>query len=238
MPTPERAWEVLSRRDAVMLLTTAAVGRVVFTAAGLPAVVPVTFAVSGDAVVMRTTVGSRLAHAAGRGVLAFEADEVDRVARTAWSVVVVGTADSRHRRQGTGSHRGTRRALRPRRSPGDLAVADDGGDRPTGHRRATVSPQATDRRTAPESTGCQLLALCARLAAGPASRRSPPSRRAPVPHPLQATSVLNSGRTARGSAPAITSSRALRRPVRASRAVAASPRQHVGRGEYSCRHSA
>ena len=93
MPTPDRAWEVLSRRDAVMLLTTAAVGRVVFTAAGLPAVVPVTFAVSGDAVVMRTTVGSRLAHAAGRGVLAFEADEVDRVARTAWSVVVVGMAE-------------------------------------------------------------------------------------------------------------------------------------------------
>lgn len=85
--------ETLSNRDAVALLASAAVGRVVFTVAALPAVVPITFAVHGDAVVMRTGADTRLASAADGGVLAFEADDVDPVARRGWSVVVTGIAE-------------------------------------------------------------------------------------------------------------------------------------------------
>ena len=75
------------------MLSRAVVGRVVFTLSALPAVVPVTFGVLGDALVLRTSEGTRLAAAADGGVLAFEADEIDSVARTGWSVVVTGIAE-------------------------------------------------------------------------------------------------------------------------------------------------
>lgn len=87
-----RSLEVLSHRECLQLLTGAQLGRVVFTVAALPAVVPVTFAVDDDAVVMCTAAETRLAAAADRGVLALEVDEVDPVSRTGWSVVVTGVA--------------------------------------------------------------------------------------------------------------------------------------------------
>ncbi len=88
-----RSLQALSRRESIELLSGQLVGRVVFTQSALPAVVPVTFAVLHDAVVLRTAEGTRLAAAADRGVLAFEADEIDPVARTGWSVVVTGIAE-------------------------------------------------------------------------------------------------------------------------------------------------
>lgn len=88
-----RSLESVSRRDSIELLSSVVVGRVVFTHSALPAVVPVTFAVLDDAVVLRTSAGTRLAAAADRGVLALEADGIDPVARTGWSVVVTGLAE-------------------------------------------------------------------------------------------------------------------------------------------------
>ncbi|HEX4699229.1 MAG TPA: pyridoxamine 5'-phosphate oxidase family protein [Actinomycetes bacterium] len=85
--------ELLSRSECVRLLTGAQVGRVVLTAGALPAVVPVTFAVLDDAVVMCTASDTRLAAAADGGMLAFEIDEVDLPSRTGWSVVVTGVAE-------------------------------------------------------------------------------------------------------------------------------------------------
>lgn len=87
-----RSLELLSHHECVQLLTGAQVGRVVFTMAALPAVVPVTFAVHEDAVVMCTAAETRLAAAADGGVLAFEIDELDPRTRTGWSVVVTGVA--------------------------------------------------------------------------------------------------------------------------------------------------
>lgn len=89
----ERSLEAMSHRESIAMLAGASVGRVVFTVAALPAIVPVTFAVYGDAIVMRTSAGTRLALAADHGVLAFEADDVDAVTRTGWSVVVTGIAE-------------------------------------------------------------------------------------------------------------------------------------------------
>jgi len=93
MSLEPKALESISRREAVELLSTAVVGRMVFTNAALPAVVPVTFAVHDEAVVLRTAAYTRLAAAADGGVVALEADDVDRVSRTGWSVVVTGVAE-------------------------------------------------------------------------------------------------------------------------------------------------
>jgi nitroimidazol reductase NimA-like FMN-containing flavoprotein (pyridoxamine 5'-phosphate oxidase superfamily) len=93
MSAVARSLESLSTREAIRLLSTAAVGRVAFTVGGLPVIVPVTFAVFDNAVVMRTADDTRLASAADGGVLAIEADEVEPTTRTGWSVVVTGTAE-------------------------------------------------------------------------------------------------------------------------------------------------
>jgi nitroimidazol reductase NimA-like FMN-containing flavoprotein (pyridoxamine 5'-phosphate oxidase superfamily) len=89
----ERSLTALSRRDCVALLVDKQVGRVVFTERALPAVVPVTFAICDDAVVMCTAADTRLASAATRGVLAFQVDDIDPNTRSGWSVVVVGVAE-------------------------------------------------------------------------------------------------------------------------------------------------
>jgi nitroimidazol reductase NimA-like FMN-containing flavoprotein (pyridoxamine 5'-phosphate oxidase superfamily) len=88
-----RSLEVIDRDECVRLLAGAVIGRMVFTDGALPAVVPVTFAVDGDAVVCRTTAESRLARAADGAVLALEADELDVAGRSGWSVVATGVAE-------------------------------------------------------------------------------------------------------------------------------------------------
>ena len=91
MPHQEHSLLALSQREALYLLSTTPVGRVVFTEQALPAVVPVTFAVHGAGLVMRTSGDTRLAKATARGgVLAFEIDEIDPETQTGWSVVVLG----------------------------------------------------------------------------------------------------------------------------------------------------
>jgi nitroimidazol reductase NimA-like FMN-containing flavoprotein (pyridoxamine 5'-phosphate oxidase superfamily) len=91
--SPVRSLEVLSFADAVCLLASAQVGRVVFIAAALPTVVPVTFAVHDGAVVLRTNVDTRLAAAAAGSVLSLQADDVDPAAQTGWSVLVSGLSE-------------------------------------------------------------------------------------------------------------------------------------------------
>jgi uncharacterized protein len=84
--------EVLDRAECVRLLRSVAVGRIVFTDQALPAVQPVNFAVLGDAVLFRTTQGSKLSAAARNAIVAFEADQFDNGLRNGWSVVIVGHA--------------------------------------------------------------------------------------------------------------------------------------------------
>ena len=86
----------LSREECLELLAGAAVGRMVYTASALPAVVPVTFALDGGAAVCQTASSSRLARAAYGGVLALQTDEVDVVTRSGWSVIATGRADVLH----------------------------------------------------------------------------------------------------------------------------------------------
>lgn len=86
----DRALVAMSREECVALLAGQEVGRVVFTERALPAVVPVSYAVFEETIVIATRSGSRLALAARGGVLAFEVDSLDPRTRTGWSVVVTG----------------------------------------------------------------------------------------------------------------------------------------------------
>jgi nitroimidazol reductase NimA-like FMN-containing flavoprotein (pyridoxamine 5'-phosphate oxidase superfamily) len=88
--------EVLSREECHKLLASVPIGRIVFTERALPAVQPVNFVVDGDEVVIRTSVGSKLAAAARNAIVAFEADEFDPLTRTGWSVTAVGRARAVH----------------------------------------------------------------------------------------------------------------------------------------------
>ena len=88
----ERALVALSRRECLELLRTEQIGRAVFTDRAMPQILPVTYAVLGDDIVLATTSTSRLALASEGGVLAFEVDHHDPVTRTGWSVVVTGLA--------------------------------------------------------------------------------------------------------------------------------------------------
>jgi uncharacterized protein len=84
--------EVLSRAEAIALLETREVGRLVYTRRALPAIRPVNYAVCGGVVLIWTGAASSLGQAVRGAVVAFEVDEFDRVTRSGWSVVVTGTA--------------------------------------------------------------------------------------------------------------------------------------------------
>lgn len=92
MNTDANGLEVLSRAEAVALLETQEVGRLVYTRRALPAVIPVNYAVHGGAILIWTGSGSSLAQAVRGAVVAFQVDDLDRVAHSGWSVTVTGTA--------------------------------------------------------------------------------------------------------------------------------------------------
>jgi uncharacterized protein len=85
--------EELSRAECLRLLATATVGRISYTRQALPAVEPVNFALHDGAIVIRTDAGSKLAAATRRAVVAFQADDLDPVLRSGWSVTVVGPCE-------------------------------------------------------------------------------------------------------------------------------------------------
>lgn len=84
--------EVLCRQECLRLLSTAPIGRIVFTDHALPAIQPVGFALHGGDVIIRTATGAKLSAAVRKAIVAFEADEFDTATRTGWSVTVVGLA--------------------------------------------------------------------------------------------------------------------------------------------------
>ena len=93
MDTDINGLEVLARTDAIALLETQEVGRLVYTRRALPVVRPVNFAVRGGGILIWTGSTSSLGQAVRGAVVAFEADDLDRTARSGWSVTVTGTAE-------------------------------------------------------------------------------------------------------------------------------------------------
>ncbi|MEY2225562.1 MULTISPECIES: pyridoxamine 5'-phosphate oxidase family protein [Streptomyces] len=95
---PMRSTEQLDRSEALRLLGTVPLGRVVFTHQALPAIRPVNHVVEGEDVIVRLDAGaSRASLVAIPGtpgiVLAYEADAIDPDTHLGWSVVVIGYAE-------------------------------------------------------------------------------------------------------------------------------------------------
>jgi hypothetical protein len=84
---PRRLTE-LPRQESLRLLGGVPFGRIVYTVRALPAIVPVRHLVDTGMVVVRTHVGADCAGA----VVAFQADCIDSVAESGWSVTVTGVA--------------------------------------------------------------------------------------------------------------------------------------------------
>jgi nitroimidazol reductase NimA-like FMN-containing flavoprotein (pyridoxamine 5'-phosphate oxidase superfamily) len=95
MDDGERRMNEMSREEAMRRLGTVGLGRVVFTSRALPAIRPVAHLIEDGHVIIRTDEGLTLVNAASaeRGtVVAYQADELDPVAHTGWSVVITGLA--------------------------------------------------------------------------------------------------------------------------------------------------
>lgn len=87
---PRRLLE-LSRDECLRLIAGASFGRIVFTSNAMPAIRPVNHLMDGGAIIIRTRLGT--AHRSATGtVVAYEADDIDPVTHTGWSVIVTGLA--------------------------------------------------------------------------------------------------------------------------------------------------
>lgn len=84
--------EVLTDEECLTLLASATLGRIAITSGALPVILPVNFVLVERTILFRTDVGSKLDAATRGAVVAFEADDVDRVEHTGWSVNAIGVA--------------------------------------------------------------------------------------------------------------------------------------------------
>lgn len=84
--------ELLDEPECLRLLASQNVGRVAVSIGALPAIFPVNYRVSGNAVYFRTGEGTKLSSALSHSVVAFEVDSVDPVHHSGWSVQVIGRA--------------------------------------------------------------------------------------------------------------------------------------------------
>jgi nitroimidazol reductase NimA-like FMN-containing flavoprotein (pyridoxamine 5'-phosphate oxidase superfamily) len=99
--------QTLTPAECYDLLSAGGVGRVAFTTADGPAVLPVNYAMAGQTVIFRTAPDTLLARYLD-GPAGFEADRLDEALRQGWSVLVTGRAvrvtaeaDVRHLEQHT-----------------------------------------------------------------------------------------------------------------------------------------
>jgi nitroimidazol reductase NimA-like FMN-containing flavoprotein (pyridoxamine 5'-phosphate oxidase superfamily) len=83
----------MARAEALGLLASQPVGRLVYTRAALPMVTPVNFTLHDGAILVRTAAGSALSRAVDGAVVAFEVDRLDMDASSGWSVIVTGRAE-------------------------------------------------------------------------------------------------------------------------------------------------
>nr|WP_244313479.1 pyridoxamine 5'-phosphate oxidase family protein [Streptomyces zinciresistens] len=95
-PAPRRRVE-LDGAEALRLLGSVSLGRIVFTRHALPTVRPVNHALDGGDIVIRVHEGAALVSSAARAgdpgvVVAYEADVIDPRTHLGWSVVVTGYA--------------------------------------------------------------------------------------------------------------------------------------------------
>jgi uncharacterized protein len=85
--------ETIPLDECLRLLASVPIGRLGFLSDGDVVVLPVNHAVSGQDVVFRTTLGSKLSAAESENAVTFEADSYDSRRRAGWSVLVTGRAE-------------------------------------------------------------------------------------------------------------------------------------------------
>ncbi|MBL1086891.1 pyridoxamine 5'-phosphate oxidase family protein [Streptomyces actinomycinicus] len=95
--SPRRRRVDLGPAEALSLLGSVSLGRLVFTWQALPTVRPVNHIVDGGDIVIRTQEGGALTSSAQRAdgtgvVVAYEADVIDPETHAGWSVVITGFA--------------------------------------------------------------------------------------------------------------------------------------------------
>jgi len=137
-----RRLQQLSRTEALGLLGSVSLGRLVFTHHALPAIRPVNHLVEAESVVVRVTAGAAITSAAGRdgAVVAYEADMIDPDTHLGWSVIVVGTARLLTDAQAAARYRAR---LRPWLSETLDDVIIISTDLVTGYRMVAVEPATT-----------------------------------------------------------------------------------------------
>ena len=82
----------LGRPEAIGLLKSGVVGRLIYTSRALPAVMPVSYVVRDGGILIWTGSGFSLVHSLRGAVVAFQVDDLDHVSRSGWSVTVTGMA--------------------------------------------------------------------------------------------------------------------------------------------------
>ena len=85
----------LTKDESWQLLASTSLVRVVFTMNAMPAIRPVNHLIDDETIIIRAHLGAAVvAHAVAndRMVVCYEADELDPVRRTGWSVIATGMA--------------------------------------------------------------------------------------------------------------------------------------------------
>lgn len=85
-------FEPLDRAECLRLLRKQSLGRLVYTANGLPVVQPVSYLLRGDSVVILIESTNKLAATGRREVVAFEVDDIDGRTGAGWIVQITGQA--------------------------------------------------------------------------------------------------------------------------------------------------
>ena len=93
MPRPRQTLDLIPV-ECWELLRGTSIGRVVFTMQALPAIRPVNHVVDGHTIIIRSHLGSAITGHVSRdgAVVCYEADDIDPVRHTGWSVIATGVA--------------------------------------------------------------------------------------------------------------------------------------------------
>lgn len=85
--------EVLDRTECLRLLHGAVLGRIAGTSGALPVVLPVSYALDGDSIIVETGRGTTLDFATNGSVVAFQVDNLHEHGHSGWTVMVTGVAE-------------------------------------------------------------------------------------------------------------------------------------------------